>query len=173
MLARLMTALRLRGPLPFYFDFVAFPLLATALFAGYCRSWSFVGAATLGVLLFTFVEYWAHRGPLHSFFYHGAHERHHDHPAEYVTFPIWATPAAFLGFYLVMPLAVFAGFVVGFIWFLYWHHVLHHFDLTTWPRPVQRHALWHLAHHRLDTVNFGITTSLWDRVFGTYRRAAP
>lgn len=170
MFARMIAARLPRGPLPFYFDFVAFPVLAAVLFGLYCRSWSFVGLAVAGVLLFTLMEYWAHRTVLHRFFYHGTHERHHDHPAEYVVFPIWYTPAIFAGFFLIMPLPLFAGVVVGFCWFLYWHHVLHHFDLTAWPRPVQRYAIWHLAHHRLDDCNFGITMPLWDFLFGTYRR---
>lgn len=162
---------RFRGPLAFYFDFAAFPLLAIILIAGYCRTWEWLGWTGLGLLLFTLVEYWVHRWPLHTFFYSGAHERHHDHPAEYVAFPIWYTPVGFAVFFLIMPLPILAGFTVGYVWFLYWHHILHHFDLTKWPRPVQRYALWHLAHHRLDDCNFGITVPVWDWLFGTYRRA--
>lgn len=159
----------MRGTPAFYFDFFAFPALAIVLFGFFCRSWQFVGIAAFGAILFTFAEYWVHRVALHRFFYHGTHERHHDHPAEYVTFPIWYTPAIFAMFYFAMPLAVFAGVVVGFCWFTWWHHILHHFDLTKWPRPVQRYALWHLAHHRLDDCNYGITVPVWDFVFGTYR----
>ena len=161
----------MKGPAPFYFDFVAFPILAVSIFAAFCRSWEFVALAACGVVLFTLTEYWVHRVALHRFFYHGAHERHHDHPNEYVSFPIWYTPALFAGFFVIMPLPVFAGFVIGFIWFLYWHHALHHFDLTFWPRPIQRYAIWHLAHHRLDDCNYGITVPVWDFIFGTYRKA--
>jgi dihydroceramide fatty acyl 2-hydroxylase len=159
----------MRGPLPFYFDFVAFPILAIVLFVMFCRSWQFIGLALCGTLLFTLTEYWMHRIALHRFFYHGTHERHHDHPDEYVTFPIWYTPAIFAGFFMLIPLPIFAGFVVGFCWFIYWHHILHHFDLTKWPRPIRRYAIWHLGHHRLDTCNYGITVPIWDFVFGTYR----
>lgn len=76
----------MRGPLPFYFDFVAFPILGVGLFAIYCRSWHFIGLSALGITLFTLMEYWVHRVALHRFFYQGNHERHHNHPAEYVTF---------------------------------------------------------------------------------------
>lgn len=68
-----------------------------------------------------------------------------------------------------MPLALFAGLVVGFCWFIYWHHIPHHVELTGWPRPIQRYAIWHLGHHRFDDRNFGITVPIWDFVFGTYR----
>lgn len=159
----------MRGPPLFYFDFVVFPILGASLLLVYCRSWQFAELVSLGALIFTLIEYWVHRVALHRFFYHGSHERHHDHPAEYVVFPTWYTPAIFTGFFLVLPLPVFTGLVLGFCWFIYWHHVLHHFDLTTWPRGVQQYALWHLAHHRRDDCNYGITVPIWDFVFGTYQ----
>jgi sterol desaturase/sphingolipid hydroxylase (fatty acid hydroxylase superfamily) len=163
-------ALGLKGPAIFYFDFVAFPLLATVLFAGWCRDFTFIAMALAGFMLFTFMEYWVHRIGLHVFHYHGDHERHHKHPAGYVVFPIWYTPAAFAAFWLAMPLPLFAGVVAGFVWFIVWHHVLHHFDLNAWPSFVRRYAKWHLAHHHDEAINFGISVPLWDFVFGTYRR---
>lgn len=161
----------MKAPWPFYFDFVAFPLLAIGLLAGFCRSWQFVGLTGLGFLLFTFAEYWIHRVALHQFFYHGRHERHHTHPDEYVAFPIWYSPLIFAGLFVLMPLPIFAGFVVGFVWFIYWHHILHHFDLSAWPQTIQRYAIWHLSHHRLDNCNYGITVPIWDFLFGTYRKS--
>lgn len=170
-MSKTLRALGLKGPPIFYFDFVIFPALAAVLFSGWCRDLPFVWLSIAGFVLFTFMEYWVHRIGLHVFMYHGDHERHHKHPAGYVTFPVWYTPAVFVGFWAVMPLGLFAGVVVGFIWFIAWHHVLHHFDLINWPRPVQRYALWHLAHHHDETINFGITTSVWDFIFLTYRKA--
>jgi len=29
---------------------------------------------------------------------------------------------------------------------------------------------WHLLHHEDDKVNFGVFTSVWDRLFGTYKK---
>jgi sterol desaturase/sphingolipid hydroxylase (fatty acid hydroxylase superfamily) len=152
-------------------DFVLYPLLAAGIIATDCGSPGWIGAAACGALLFTLVEYWVHRIVLHRFFFHSSHQRHHTHPDEYVVFPIYYTPAIFFGFFLVLPLPVFAGFVIGYCWFLVWHHVLHHVDLTACPRPVQRYALWHLVHHKLDDCNFGITVPVWDFVFRSYRRA--
>lgn len=154
------------------FDFVAFPMLAVGLFAYDCRSLGWIGLALVGVALFTLLEYWTHRVALHEFFWQAHHQRHHTHPDEYSTFPLWYTPAIFAAFFLVLPLPVFSGFVVGYVWFLYWHDVLHHYDLTKLPRSIQRYAIWHLAHHKLDDCNFGITVPFWDWTFGTYRRAA-
>lgn len=153
----------------FWIDFVVYPTLAVALTALYCRSLAWVGLAGLGFVLFTVVEYWMHRVPLHGMFYHGSHDRHHTHPMEYVLFPIYYTPLMFAGFFLLLPTSVFAGFVLGYVWFLVWHHVLHHVDLNSWPRFVRRYAIWHLAHHHDERVNFGITLPVWDWLFGTYR----
>ena len=160
------------APLLYLLDFVLFPLLALALIAWDCRSAGWLAWCAAGVVLFTFVEYWAHRTMLHEWFSHSQHERHHTHPDEYVVFPFWYTPAMFAGFFMVLPLPVFAGFVLGYCWFLTWHHVLHHTDLSRLPAFVTRYAVWHLAHHRRDDCNFGITVPLWDFVFRTSRPAA-
>jgi sterol desaturase/sphingolipid hydroxylase (fatty acid hydroxylase superfamily) len=163
--------MRLKAPLAFYIEFVMYPLLAFGLAVGWCRSWSFVGLIALGALLFTFVEYWVHRIGLHVFFYHGDHEMHHKHPDAYVVFPFWYSTSIFFAFWAALPLPVFTGMVLGYCWFLYWHHILHHFDLNSWPRFVQRYALWHLKHHHDETVNFGIAIPLWDFLFLTHKKA--
>lgn len=172
MLSRVLDALRARlavAPVLYWLDFVLYPVIALAVVAYDCRSGTWLAWCALGVLLFTFVEYWAHRTVLHWFFFHSQHERHHTHPDEYVVFPFWYTPAIFAGFFVCLPLSIFAGVVIGYVWFLVWHHILHHCDLSrlTFAR---RYAIWHLAHHREDDCNFGITVPIWDFVFRTYRR---
>lgn len=129
--------------------------------------------AAAGAFGWTFVEYWVHRSVLHGFFWHGTHERHHLNPHEYISFPLWYTPlgfaAALAGSLLVgLPVAAWAGFVLGYVWFMSLHHLLHHVELVegTW---LQRYATWHDKHHDGQPVNYGITTNVWDRVFGTYR----
>jgi sterol desaturase/sphingolipid hydroxylase (fatty acid hydroxylase superfamily) len=63
-----------------------------------------------------------------------------------------------------------AGLMLGYIWYVAVHHVLHHWRihpgsyLYHWKR---RHALHHYARH---PCNFGVTTQIWDRVFGTVHR---
>lgn len=151
-------------------DFVIYPMIALFMLVTYCRSAGFVVLTLAGMLLFTFAEYWVHRIALHEIVYHSAHQRHHEHPAEFTVFPIWYLPPVFMAVYLIAPLAIFTGFVVGYIWFLTWHDVLHHVDLNRMPAPVRRYALWHLAHHNLDKCNFGITVPFWDWLFGTYRK---
>lgn len=159
----------MNGPLFFYFDFVLFPILAIVLILSGEQTSYFWGQVIGGAVLFTFAEYWAHRSFLHGLFYHGQHEHHHLHPADYVVFPIWYTPLIFFLFWFVFPLGIFTGLVIGYCWFLTWHHVLHHFDLTQWPL-VKKYALWHLAHHHNPKCNYGITVPIWDLLFRTYRK---
>lgn len=156
----------------FWLDFVVYPLITAIVTA---RDWgemdpAWAALAVLGFVVFTLLEYWMHRLPLHLWLYHGRHERHHTHPREYVVFPVYFTPSIFVPAYWVLPHPLFAGFALGYVWFLVWHHLLHHVDLNKVPSLVRRYALWHLAHHHDETCNFGITTNVWDFVFGTYRR---
>jgi sterol desaturase/sphingolipid hydroxylase (fatty acid hydroxylase superfamily) len=153
--------------LRYWFDFILFPLVAATIIAFDCRSLQWLAWCAFGVLLFTFVEYWAHRLILHRILWHGKHERHHTHPSEYVTFPIWYVPSIFAGFFIVMPLPVFAGFVIGYIWFLFWHHALHHWQLEHHPW-VRAYADWHAVHHADLPYNYGITHPAFDWLFGTY-----
>lgn len=161
------------APLAYRADFIAFPLIVVASVA-----WSVpVGAGWLaqafaGLFAFYFAEYWVHRLVLHGFYWHANHERHHLHPEEYVVFPWWFIPGIFTTAFAVMPLPFFTGFVVGYIHFTGWHHVLHHADLKRWPR-IAAYAQWHLVHHQGVPANYGITSPLFDLVFRTYRKARP
>lgn len=154
----------------YYLDFVAYPAISAALAALFCRSWAWVGEALAGFVLFTFVEYWTHRVLLHRFFYHGAHERHHTHPDEFVVFPIWYVPAIFAAFALVLPVAIFAGFCLGYTWFVIFHHMLHHWQLERHPL-IRAYANWHAVHHAGKPFNYGITHPGFDFLFGTYASA--
>lgn len=160
---------RLASMWRYYLDAVLFPIVAAIAIAADCRSVDWLAWCALGIAGFTFVEYWTHRVLLHVWLFHGHHERHHKEPHEYVALPVWFTPAIFAGFFVLMPYAVFAGFVLGYLWFFFWHHVLHHWDLRhPWAL---RYAAWHMLHHRRTTCNYGITHPLWDVLFGTYRAA--
>ncbi|MGJ5149890.1 sterol desaturase family protein [Bradyrhizobium sp. HKCCYLR1023] len=159
----------------FWLDFILYPLLAAVLMAADRDNlgWAWSRWAVAGFLGFTLVEYWVHRLPLHGLFYHRSHEPHHTRPAEYVVFPIWYTPLIFSGAWIVLPVAPFTGFVLGYCWYMVWHHLFHHADLNRFPRIVRRYALWHLAHHHDPGCNFGVTLPVWDYLFGTWRAAPP
>jgi len=62
-------------------------------------------------------------------------------------------------------LSFLAGLTTGFFFYGVFHHVHHHFDLPKgWNRKLRIH---HKIHHQFPEVNFGVTTRVWDHVFGT------
>lgn len=153
-----------------YYAEMALVPLAAAAAAWFDRAeWSLAWAcvAALGLILFTFIEYWVHRTVLHRIMWHSTHQRHHTHPAEFVTFPVWFLPIIFAIPWFVLPTAAFVGFMVAATWFFWWHDAIHHWGLQKhpWIRAYER---WHDLHHADLPVNYGITQPAWDLVFGTY-----
>jgi len=140
-----------------------------------------VGLALGGLAFWTLAEYWLHRKLFHwrrfaklHYILHGAHHEYPDDGGR-VVFP----PAASLGLggviylLLLLPLGYdatlpfFGGFVVGYLWYdmtHLWTHVAK--PTTRWGKYLRRH---HMLHHFSEPEKkFGVTTPLWDVVFGTY-----
>lgn len=141
-----------------------------------------------GVLMWTLTEYFLHRFVLHYVedhpviqrwhnFMHGAH---HDIPRDlrfvtaspFITLPIavafWLLFWVILGWGWVW--AFFAGFGIGYSLYEYVHFAIHKYPHP--PLPFLR-GLWqnhNLHHFKTPEKRFGVTTTLWDRVFGTYER---
>ncbi|HEX2466998.1 MAG TPA: sterol desaturase family protein [Solirubrobacterales bacterium] len=140
-----------------------------------------------GLALWTLAEYWLHRKFFHwepdnafgrrmHFIIHGVH---HDHPNDKLRLvmpPGASVPLAglfFGAFYLVfgLPTAypVFSGFLIGYLAYDYTHYYLHHFvpksDLG--KRLREQHMRHHFQDHRYG---FGVSSPLWDVVFGTLPR---
>lgn len=169
--------------LAYFAEFLIFPplvLLLSALAFGRAvpprpASWALLYLA--GLIAWTLFEYLLHR-----FVFHHApvlaslHERHHESPQELIGTPAWVSVAlglvavggpcwATLGFDLAT--AATAGMATGYLCYVLVHYAIHHWQ----PRPGsylyrarRRHAL---HHHFADDGNFGVTTALWDHVFGT------
>jgi sterol desaturase/sphingolipid hydroxylase (fatty acid hydroxylase superfamily) len=151
--------------------------------------WYIPLGVAIGWFLWTFVEYTLHRFLFH---YHPRTERlkryfflmhgvHHAQPmcrTRLVMPPVISVPLA-LVFYgllhavVVQLLAVprwfdplLAGFVGGYLVYDIMHYNIHHSKVKRGPFfRIRKH---HLRHHgRCDFLRFGVTFSLWDRVFGT------
>jgi 4-hydroxysphinganine ceramide fatty acyl 2-hydroxylase len=144
------------------------------------------GLFSLGVLLWTLLEYLIHRYIFHyepksrfgkrlHYIIHGVH---HDYPNDarrLVMPPSISIPLAVL-FYLLFLLVfgrlasgVFAGLVFGYVCYDMLHYATHHFPMKRGP------WLWlkqyHLRHHyKDDDAGFGISSPLWDYIFGTTRK---
>ena len=147
---------------------------------------AFAGFFFLGILAWTFVEYVIHRYAFHyepksawgKRFHFMMHGVHHDYPndsSRLVMPPSVSIPLAFI-FYGLFSIvfgryapAAFAGLVFGYLCYDMIHYATHHFSMRAgiWQRLKQ----YHLVHHyKDDHVGFGVSSPLWDCVFGTRRR---
>lgn len=140
-----------------------------------------------GLLLWTLTEYWLHRlvfhwepdhpigGRLH-FIIHGIHHEHPNDRLRLVMPPALSIPLglAFFGLFVLVfgtPAAypLYAGLLIGYLGYDYTHYHLHHHTPTT---PLGRRLReQHMRHHFQDhRYGFGVSSPLWDVVFGTLPR---
>ena len=155
------------------------------------RDPALMGAAALtlaagGVAGWTLLEYLLHRFFFHFSFpkdselacdlWYLFHEVHHEYPHDrdrLVMPPILSVSLALLiglplralaGPHAFYPL--FAGIVAGYLWYDLTHYAAHHWKpLTGWGK---HRKAYHLRHHFKEPgTRFGVTTPLWDYVFGT------
>lgn len=139
-----------------------------------------------GVLVWTLTEYLLHRFVFHyepttnwgkqlHFLMHGVH---HDYPNDSLRLvmpPVVSLPLALLFYAVFMVLlgdmliwSFFPGFLLGYLWYDMLHYATHHFAMKN------QVALWvkqhHMRHHyQTDDFNYGVSSPLWDFVFGTYQ----
>ncbi len=176
------------GPFVFWL-----PVLA---YAGYHAQQNGVGLASgvglflFGVLAWTFAEYMLHRYLFHYtgprpwqrrmfFVVHGVH---HDFPndADRLVMPIGASIPLGVVFYLAFRLIlgpvlvdpVFMGFGMGYLAYDGTHYAVHHFRMSSrWGRWIKRYHMIH--HHTGVDARWGVSSPLWDWVFGTMGESKP
>ena len=118
-----------------------------------------------GLLAWTLGEYVTHRFVLHAIapVQHGIH---HARPQDAIDKVFWQIWLAFAAVHLAAGATVLAGVLVAYAWYLSVHYCAHH-NPAILPASLLKH---HLDHHRFANRNYGVTTKLWDRVFGTMLR---
>ncbi|KAG2309048.1 hypothetical protein Bca52824_028796 [Brassica carinata] len=138
----------------------------------------------LGIFIWTFIEYTLHRFLFHiktkSYWGNTAHYLlhgcHHKHPMDHLrlVFPPTATAILCFPFWNLVKLfttpsvtpALFGGGMLGYVMYDVTHYYLHHAQPT--KAVTKNLKKYHLNHHfRIQDKGFGITSSLWDIVFGT------
>jgi len=175
-----------KTPLNYWAEFaVDIPFGAVLIFAGLRSNElgpiAVVLTILLGLFLFSFIEYSFHR-----WLFHGSaqimaqgHRAHHENPLGYDSLPFFLPALILLALtgvlVLLMPVkyaflltgAITLSYVIYGLWhFTIHHHLFHNVFARNWA------ANHHIHHYHVDT-NFGVTTPLWDIVFGTrYRRAS-
>jgi sterol desaturase/sphingolipid hydroxylase (fatty acid hydroxylase superfamily) len=157
------------------------------------RWWTLPLAVVYGALWWSFIEYVFHRWVLHwepetprlrrvRKFLPG-HRSHHDDPLDpddvvnvkhapgLLLLPLILAAMVLIGFPLGFAFAALAGGMAGYWGYEYVHFACHQLPMRSWlgRRLKQHHAI---HHHRDETVNFGVTSPLWDIVFGTRFRPA-
>lgn len=137
-----------------------------------------------GIAAWTLAEYLLHRFIFHykaksefgkkiHFIFHGVH---HDYPSDskrLVMPPSVSIPLALLFFfifrlifgpYLMLPF--FSGFILGYLFYDITHYAIHHFNMhSEFWLAIKNH---HMLHHYQDEYKgYGVSTPIWDLVFGT------
>lgn len=135
-----------------------------------------------GMLAWTLMEYILHRFVFHFIsdnpklqrVVYKLHGIHHEYPRDrerlfMPPIPSLVVASAFFGLqYLIMGihvLAFFPGFLLGYLLYGSMHYAIHAF---TPPKYLK--ALWrnhHLHHYKYPEKGFGVSSVLWDHIFGT------
>ena len=150
------------------------------------RGSSVAGAAIVAVGFFAWggVEYAVHRWVLHGgpSMATRAHARHHADAAALISTPAFVSPAlATLSYFALSvmfekgpaALAVF-GLYAGYNYYAALHHLLHRQrSLVDRIAPLARLEESHGVHHRRCAVNYGVSTTWWDRLLGSYQAPPP
>lgn len=136
-----------------------------------------------GYFVFTFVEYMMHKHffhmepdtPIKDKLQYSVHGVHHDYPRDKdrLAMPPFVSAAYAAIFYLVFRLIMgdyalyfLPGFLSGYASYLGVHYIVHAFS----PPKNFLKVLWvnHAIHHYKDPdMAFGVSTPLWDIIFGT------
>ncbi len=170
-------------PLIVYIPVMVYNLYQASLFVELSTT-QIVGLFTVGLCFWTLTEYLLHRFVFHyeptsqwgkhlHFMMHGVH---HDYPNDSLRLvmpPVVSIPLAMLFYYLFVAVLgatytypFFAGFILGYMIYDSWHYASHHFALkgSGWIWLKQ----YHMLHHYQDPqTRFGVSSPLWDYVFGT------
>ncbi|HEY0197525.1 MAG TPA: sterol desaturase family protein [Rhodanobacter sp.] len=156
-----------------------FALATTLVFEGWRhhagRPLTAVLAIMLGLLAFSFIEYFFHRWMFHTRIplFEQGHRLHHERPLGYDSLPFFLPATVLLGItgmcVLIMPTG-FALLMTGAVTFGYIAYGLSHFTIhhVRFKQPLlRRWAGAHHVHHYHPDSNFGVTTPLWDVLLGT------
>ncbi len=172
-------------PLFLYAPVVAlcFVMMATDTTIAAATAVALTGA---GIVFWTFFEYWMHREFFHWKRYpkmhHFIHGIHHVYPNDKgrmvmppgaslaVAIPMWFLVLGIFGYENALPF--YAGFVIGYVWYdetHFWTHVGK--ARSRWGKFLKKHHMMH--HFHSHALRYGVSTPIWDKVFGTMPKVDP
>jgi sterol desaturase/sphingolipid hydroxylase (fatty acid hydroxylase superfamily) len=168
---------------------VALALIGYALFSLELSLLTVITLCITGAFSWTFYEYVIHRFAYHtetnsdrfSEFQQNMHINHHHYPKDPERLAMPPIPGLILAalfftfFYLFMGIYTFAyfpGFLLGYDMYITLHFYQHRVKSPKY-KPWKKLWLHHKAHHYSNPYSaFGVSTRLWDVVFGTMPKAA-
>jgi len=137
----------------------------------------------VGILVWTLTEYVVHRFVFHfqphgqtgvvvAYLLHGVHHAFPDDDRRWVMTPLVSVPTA-VALYLgcrwltgVFHGPIFAGFIIGYLGYDLLHDLAHHGHSGS--RVGRFLRTYHFQHHYArPQAHFGISSPLWDHIFGT------
>jgi sterol desaturase/sphingolipid hydroxylase (fatty acid hydroxylase superfamily) len=142
-----------------------------------------LGFFLFGMFFWTFFEYLAHRYAFHWIaeskraqkFIYIMHGNHHHYPRDkerlfMPPLPSILIASALFGIqFLIMgtkALMFFPGFILGYLMYASMHYAIHAWNPPfKWMKPLWRNH--HLHHYKDEQKGFGVSSTLWDHIFGT------
>ncbi len=136
-----------------------------------------------GMFFWTFFEYIMHRFAFHwvaesekaQKFIYIMHGNHHHFPRDRERLFMPPVPSIIIACvifslqYLLLKqyaFAFFPGFMLGYLMYGTMHYAIHAWNPPfKWMKPLWRNH--HLHHYKDEGKGFGVSTTIWDRVFGT------
>jgi sterol desaturase/sphingolipid hydroxylase (fatty acid hydroxylase superfamily) len=136
-----------------------------------------------GMFFWSFFEYLAHRFAFHwvsdnvkaQKFVYIMHGNHHHYPRDRERLFMPPLPSIILAStlfglqYLALrenALVFFPGFILGYLLYASMHYAIHAWNPPfKWMKPLWRNH--HLHHYKDEHKGFGVSSTFWDRVFGT------
>lgn len=138
-----------------------------------------VGAVLVvaGFLSWTLAEYLLHRWVLHGWAKAAReHAKHHRDTKALISTPLMLIPLCSMMVFTPLAYAtsiglaalVTFGLYLGYNYFVIVHHLQHfHPELLARSSLFERNLRLHELHHRRPDTHFGISSSIWDRAFGS------
>lgn len=145
--------------------------------------WVAAGVFASGIFFWSFFEYMAHRYLFHwvtensriSRITYLLHGNHHEYPRDRHRLFMPPLPSLLISGFLfgIMNLLMgsyawlfFPGFMLGYLCYASMHYAIHAWHPPVkWLKPLWRNH--HLHHYSNEEKGFGVSSQIWDHVFGT------
>jgi sterol desaturase/sphingolipid hydroxylase (fatty acid hydroxylase superfamily) len=136
-----------------------------------------------GMFFWTFFEYLMHRFAFHYIaespraqrFIYVLHGNHHEYPRDKERLFMPPVPSLIIAsvIFTLLYLGIgnnafmfFPGFILGYLMYGTMHYAIHAWNPPfRWMKPLWRNH--HLHHYKEQEKGFGVSTTIWDRIFGT------